>query len=548
MNADTPDTNPIPSTEVFSFQPLKPAPGAEAAPCQENCPCGTSIRDWIAPIAQRSHLGLSEHDAYTQAWERIVDNNPFPAVMGRICPHPCETQCNRNERDSAVAVSSLERYLGDWALDQGLKLPRLESSRGPQSFGVIGAGPAGLSYAYQVARRGNAVSVYDWHSEAGGMLRYGVPEYRLPRRVLEAEIARIVDLGVEIHAGVRIGIDLTLAELRTRHQALFFGLGAQRPRVLNVPGEQGPGVWAGTDFLERYNTEQPLCAGDHLVVIGGGNTAIDVARVGRRCGARVTVIYRRKLAEMPAIQAEVEQAVDEGVQFMELAAPVEIIRAKSGELRGLVVQRMRAGACDESGRHVPEIIPGSTSELPANTLVTAISQEADWRGLEDMARHQKISRGMEVEDGCDSFGGDVMHQGVASAAIAEGKRAALRACDAALPEELTEHHKPPVKPERYSLSRRVEIHGTDPGQRLRNPGLEVEDTISKAEFLSEVERCLSCGSCLGCHQCWMYCNAGSFTPNENPSPGNYFTFDSDICEGCGKCIELCPCGFLSPFE
>lgn len=547
MSVDTSDSHPSPTAEEFLFRPLRPEQASKVAPCQDNCPCGTSIRDWIAPIAQRSHLGLSNHDAYTRAWELIVDNNPFPAVMGRICPHPCETQCTRSDRDSAVAVSSLERYLGDWALDHGLKLPQLEPTGDPLSFGVIGAGPAGLSYAYQVARRGHSVCVYDWHPEAGGMLRYGVPEYRLPRSVLDAEIQRIVELGVEIYADVRIGTDLTLTELRERHQHLFFGLGAQRARMLHVPGERGPGVWTGTDFLERYNTGRPLSAGDHLAVVGGGNTAIDVARVGRRCGAQVTVLYRRTLQEMPAIEAEIKEAVDEGVEFMDLATPVEVLRAQSGELRGLVVQRMRPGALEGDGRHIPEPIPGTTFELPATSVIVAVSQEADLRGLEDIAPHPGASNGVESAENRVSFGGDVLHLGIASAAIAEGKRAALQACNPVELADPADHRKPLVKSERSALSDRVEDQQTDPDLRLHNPGLEVRATISDAEFLQEVERCLSCGSCLGCYQCWMYCNAGSFTPVEDPSPGNYFVFDSDLCEGCGKCIELCPCDFLSQY-
>lgn len=545
MSTDATDKGAPPSGEGFAFSPLKPDLAPKVAPCQDNCPCGTSIRDWIAPIAQRESMGLSTEDAYTQAWERIVDNNPFPAVMGRICPHPCESQCNRSDTDSAVAVSSMERFLGDWALDKGLQLPCLTPAEERRSFGVIGAGPAGLSFAYQVARRGHAVTVYDWHPHAGGMLRYGVPDYRLPHDVLDGEIQRIVDLGVEIQTDVRIGKDLTLDELRDRHQALFFGLGAQRARMLNVPGETGPGVWTGTQFLERHNTEQPISAGDQLLVIGGGNTAIDVARVGRRYGAEVTVVYRRELAEMPAIAAEIEQARAEGVEFMGLTVPLEILHAPSGELRGLVVQHMRTGPTDGSGRHVPEPIQDSATELPATTVVIAVSQEPDWQGLEQAVPE---GPGPEAAPPGVSSGGDVLHQGIASAAIAEGKQAALRACDIEPSESSEEHESPKVKTERYVHIDRVADHEASAELRLRNPALEVAETISEREFLAEAERCLSCGSCLGCFQCWMYCNAGSFTPVENPTPGNYFSFDPDICEGCGKCIELCPCGFLSPLE
>jgi len=232
---------------------------------------------------------------------------------------------------------------------------------------------------------------------------------------------------------------------------------------------------------------------------------------------------------------------------MDLATPVEVLRAQSGELRGLVVQRMRPGALEGDGRHVPEPIPGTTFELPATSVIVAVSQEADLRGLEDIAPHPGASNGVESAENRVSFGGDVLHLGIASAAIAEGKRAALQACNPVELADPADHRKPLVKSERSALSDRVEDQETDPGLRLHNPGLEVRATISDAEFLQEVERCLSCGSCLGCYQCWMYCNAGSFTPVEDPSPGNYFVFDSDLCEGCGKCIELCPCDFLSQY-
>ena len=545
MNSGADDKGDRPGQAGFTFRPLRPEPTQKIAPCQDNCPCGTGIRDWIAPVAQRESLGLSTDDAYAEAWKRIVDNNPFPAVMGRICPHPCELQCNRSDLGSAVAVSSMERFLGDWALDNDMALPRLEPLGERQSFGVIGAGPAGLSFAYQVARRGHVVSVYDWHPEAGGMLRYGVPEYRLPRRVLDAEIERIIDLGVELHTGVRIGTDLSLADLRERHQDLFFGLGAQRARMLNVPGENGPGVWTGTDFLERYNTERPLSAGDHLVVVGGGNTAVDTARVGRRIGARVSVVYRRSLAEIPAIASEIAQARQEGVEFLELTAPIEIAHHPSGELRGLVVQRMRQGSVDESGRHRPEPVPDSEYEITATAVVVAVSQDVDWQGLESV---EPAPGACLSDDSHLTMGGDVLHQGIASAAIADGRQAALTACNIAPEPGSTDHEAPSVRAKRYAHIDRVADHEVNPELRLASPRSEVTTTISEAEFLAEVERCLSCGSCLGCYQCWMYCNAGSFTPVEQPTPGNYFTFDSDLCEGCGKCIELCPCGFLSPLS
>jgi NADPH-dependent glutamate synthase beta subunit-like oxidoreductase/Pyruvate/2-oxoacid:ferredoxin oxidoreductase delta subunit len=534
------------SSGEFSFDAIRPKQQAAPAPCQSNCPCGTSIRDWIAPIAQRDQLNLSTHEAYAQAWTRIVENNPFPAVMGRICPHPCESQCNRTDRGDAISVSALERFLGDWALGEGLELPRKEGASAPQSLGVIGAGPAGLSYAYQAARRGHEVSIYDWHEAAGGMLRYGVPEYRLPREILDAEIQRIVQLGVQLHTGFRVGTDLPLDKIQERHDALFLGLGAQQGRRLHIPGESGPGVWTGSHFLQHFNDGKSLVIGNQMVVVGGGNTAIDVARAGRRLGAEVTIVYRRCREEMPAIEQEIEQAIDEGVAIRELLGPLEITHAASGEVSSIRVQRMSPGAPDESGRHAPVPIAGDTLELPVTAIVVAASQEADWQGLEQIGPSGSAVPGQGAGASHVSLGGDVLHQGIASAAIAQGRDAALLDCGEELSPDLTCEPTPQVKPERYEQAMRVGQPEVGVPERLRNPELEIASTISEAEFLAEAERCLSCGSCLGCFQCWMYCNAGSFTPLENPGPGAYFAFNLDICEGCGKCIELCPCGFLTP--
>jgi dissimilatory sulfite reductase flavoprotein subunit len=550
MNPVPPSKDDHAGSDDFTFQPLRPAPTGKTAPCQRNCPCGTSVRDWIAPIAQRESTGLSTEAAYELSWQRIVENNPFPATMGRICPHPCEDQCSRVDKDGAVAVSALERFLGDWALERGLSLPRHNYQPHEESVGVVGAGPAGLSYAYQMARRGYQVSVYDWHPHAGGMLRYGVPEYRLPRKVLDAEIARITDLGVELTTGTRIGQDLPLTEIRRRHDILFLGLGAQQGQLLKVPGENGPGVWVGTDFLARYNEGHPLLQDGQLLVIGGGNTAIDVARIGRRSGAEVRILYRRELADMPAIRSEIRQAQDEGVEIDCLVAPVELLRDPAGNLQGVQVQRMQPGAVDASGRPKPIPIPGAYYNQAATAVVVAVSQQADWSGLE--ALQAQVSTPTDDSAGKQAlgFGGDLLSLGIASHAIAQGKLAAERACleysadqepaAAGVPQ------KPPVKPGYYPETARLSQEETPVEFRLRVADAEIFHTVDENMFLEEAQRCMSCGSCLGCQLCWMYCNAGSFIPLENPGPGGYFSFDPTICEGCGKCIELCPSGFMTP--
>ncbi len=310
---------------------FEPRQVEKQAPCQGGCPNSGDIRGWIGTVAQRHKLGLSREEAYTRAWRTITDVNPFPSVLGRVCPHPCESHCNRSEKDGAVAINAMERFLGDWAIENSIPLASLEATLKPEWIGVIGAGPSGLSFAYQMARRGYRVTVYERRAEPGGMLRHGIPDYRLPPEVLEAEIRRITDLGVELRLNTAIGRDVTLAELRELHPILFLGIGAQKGRRLGVPGEEGSGVWRGTDYLDRVNHRKPVDLGRRVIVVGGGNTAIDAARTARRTGAEVMLLYRRTRTEMPATAAEVDEAIAEGVALEFLAAPVELERSDPTE-------------------------------------------------------------------------------------------------------------------------------------------------------------------------------------------------------------------------
>jgi len=226
---------------------VMPKQSPQPAPCSVACGSGGDVRGWIAIIAQRRNLGLSRREAYTRAWEMIAAVNPFPATLGRICPHPCESGCNRGGKDGPVAVNALERFLGDWALENNVSLPRLENTVQPESIGVIGAGPAGISFAYQMARRGYRVVIYEKQDKPGGMLYYGIPQYRLPEDVLEAEIMRVLDLGVELRLGAMIAGDVDLQRVRQAHDAVFLGIGASKGVKLGVPGEDGPNAFTGVE-------------------------------------------------------------------------------------------------------------------------------------------------------------------------------------------------------------------------------------------------------------------------------------------------------------
>ncbi len=546
-------TGPSRDRSALAAARIDPVRDEKLAPCCAGCASGTDVRGWIAIVAQRRKLGLTEEEAYGRAWAHVTAVNPFPATMGRICPHPCEAGCNRAGKDGAVAINAMERFLGDWGLARGLALPRLdEPGVVPESVGVVGAGPAGLSFAYQMARRGYRVTVYERASTPGGALYHGIPEYRLPAAVLEAEVGRILDLGVELRLDTAVGRDVPLAALRDRHDVLFLGIGAGRGLTLGVPGEEGTGTWTGTDYLARVNRGMDVALGDRVIVVGGGNTAVDAARVARRTGADVTLLYRRTREEMPAIDAEVEDALAEGVRIEYLAAPVEILR-RDGLVRAVVVRRMALGEPDASGRRRPVPVDGSDHEIPATAVIAAVSQRPDWDGLDEAAPATawvEDARDGRIGDGLWT-GGDTRGLGIAGMAIGQGRQAA-EAVHARLrgpaPPRLAPREpvtQAGVRPEFYPPRERVEPPRRPPETWRTEPAAELEGTISEEAFLAEAERCFSCGQCYGCEQCFMYCSAGGFTRLKEVSPGAYFALSLDRCQACGKCTDLCPCGFLT---
>ena len=549
-----------------SFGTLRAAQVAKQAPCIGNCPSGNDIRGWLTVIAQRDKTGTSLPDACDQAWKIEMETNPFPAIMGRICPHPCETHCNRSEKGGAVAINSVERTLGDWGLERGLAAPTLDLG-GPfdERVAVIGSGPAGLSCAYQLARRGYQVTVFETLPKPGGMLRYGIPDYRLPRTVIDAEIQRLIDLGVELKCGVTVGESITFETLRTDYTAVFVAIGAHVGKQLGIPGEDGPGVMTGTEFLRRVNSDDAPHIGEQVVVIGGGDTAIDAARVSlrlgtdsagvaQRLGSKVTILYRRTRDEMPAIDREVAEALEEHIDIVYLAAPAKVLRDASGKVIGILAQRMQMGEPDESGRRRPLPIEGDVFELRADTLITAVSQAPDTDAL---GAFEKSGRIAGDEWGCTHLdgvwtGGDNANLGIATTAIGQGRKAAL-SIHASLrgDQPRADHRGPVLSPDRLKLdyyqrttpaTRAVDA----PEVRLSNPHVELDHGITQDQFLTEVASCFSCGSCFGCERCWMYCTPGCFKrlSSADVRPGSYYTLDTNLCNGCNKCVEECPCGFL----
>lgn len=532
-----------------------PAQSPKLAPCGQGCASGSDVRQWVGLVAQRAKLGLSREHAYKRAWRLIAEANPFPATLGRICPHPCEAACNRAGKDGAVAINAMERFLGDWALQRGLRLTHIDAPSRSASVGVIGSGPAGLSFAYQMARRGHAVTIYEKREHAGGMLRYGIPGYRLPKPVLQAEIDRILAFGVELRLSAAVGSGVAVDELRKRHELLFLGIGAGRAVRLGVPGEDGPGVFGGIEFLDAFNRREALERLEDVVVVGGGNTAIDAARAARRRGARVTLLYRRTREEMPAIADEVDAALAEGVTIEFLAAPTAI-RRDADRPCAVVAQRMSLGEPDASGRRRPVPIEGALFEVPAHAVIAAVSQTPVWDGLDALGfgALARQPREGDVPGQGVLAGGDALGLGIAGVAITQGRQAA-EAAHAMLTDARRPAAQPParvagseVRHDFYASRARVRVAERPVAERIAQANLEVHGTIGEDAFLEEVERCFSCGQCHGCQNCYMFCNKGNFVRMERARPGAYFTLSVESCMGCGKCLELCPTGFLSPAD
>lgn len=535
---------------------LRPSQIEKLAPCIANCPAGNDIRLWLNTIAQREKTGLDKEQAYTKAFNILAETNPFPALLGRVCPHPCEEHCNREDKEGGVSINALERYIGDWSLEKKLPLPKVEGEDAKsESIGVIGAGPAGLSFAYQMARRGYPVKIYEKTDKPGGMSYWGIPFYRLPEDVLLAEVERIQDLGVEIEYGVKVGDDVKPEELKGRHKALFVAIGADKARQLRVPGEDGPGVWGGTDYLYRVNAGEKIDVGDKVAVIGGGNTAIDAARMARRAGAEVTILYRRTRQEMPAIEPEIEDAIKEDVKIEFLVAPVEIKR--DGEkIANVVVQKMELGEPDESGRRRPVPIEGSEYEIPIDTVIAAISQEPDFDPLGELKPEQRWYEPDDYLKIRDNVwcGGDVVNPDLVTTAVGHGRRAAEAMHAVLQGRELPrlEDPRPEIPAERikkeiedvYPTKQPVEQPHRPVEEWLTQPDAEIAQGLDEEQFLEEVSRCYSCGLCFGCERCWMFCTPGCFNKVDDPRPGHYYTINLDTCDGCKKCGDECPCGFI----
>ena len=514
----------------------KSLPQHQKAACQYNCLAGTNIKEVVRLVADGT--------SYEAAWRLLTSTNPFPAVTGRVCPHPCESHCNRNYLDSALNIHCIERSLGDYGIEQALTYkPPLE--RKSEAVAVIGSGTAGMSCAYQLALKGYQVTVFEQDAQAGGMLTYAIPRFRLPESVVEKEIGRIVALGVTLKLNTTVGKDISLAELKEQFQAVFVAIGAQDGATLGIDGEDHESVINGLEFLRSVKQGTPSSLGEKVYVIGGGNTAIDVARTARRQGAEATILYRRTEQEMPARAEEVAAAREEGVNIQFLCAPVNI----SGDDKKVTCRQMKLGAPDDSGRRRPVPTDDADFQLDYDTVVVAVGQEIRDCGVATYAENSRWlfadEMGRTREEWLFAGGDAVDGPSMVSQAVTAGRNGAsaidafLQGEQVALP-ELTEvsYKGIPLHGARHlngcaSLTERNETPNIPAAMRIANGDDEESFGLSQQQLLAECSRCMECGDylatfqghsyfgdyCIACHNCDCIC------PQDAMTMTSYFRID-----------------------
>ncbi|WP_421735732.1 NAD(P)-binding protein [Cellulomonas sp.] len=499
-------------------------------PCAHACPAMEDPQKW---------LYAAEDGSYEQAWRTLVEANPFPAIMGRVCYHPCETACNRSFLDEAVGINAVERFLGDHAIEQGWTFAAPTVTTGRRVL-VVGAGPTGLSAAYQLRKLGHEVTVRDSSPKPGGMMRYGIPAYRLPRDVLDAEIARILDLGITLELGRRV--DDVLGAMAEGFDAVFLAVGAQLGKRAYVPAGEAARIVDAVSMLHDVAQGEPPLLGRRVVVYGGGNTAVDAARTAKRLGATdAVIVYRRTRDRMPAHDSEMVEALEEGVVVKWLST---VAHADAGHLR---VERMEL---DETGFPQPT---GQFEDLEADSLVLALGQESDLslvEGVPDLALAdgsvQVDSTFMTGHPGIFAGGDVVPAQRTVTVGVGHGARAA-RAIDAWL------RRSPVVEPVEAPLAEYSSLntwyyadapHAVRPRLEAarRTSGFEeVVQGLDAETAAYEARRCMSCGNCFECDNCYGVCPDNAVI---KLGPGMRFEIDYDYCKGCGICVAECPSGSI----
>jgi NADPH-dependent glutamate synthase beta subunit-like oxidoreductase len=525
------DPNSSLANHTGTWRTMRPIYIDRLPPCNHACPAGENIQAW---------LYHAEEGRYHEAWQEIMRDNPMPALHGRVCYHPCETDCNRAQLDEAVNIHAIERFLGDLAIQEGWKVECAPSSG--KKILVVGAGPSGLSGAYHLTRLGHSVTIYEAGPKAGGMMRFGIPQYRLPRNILDAEIARIEAMGVTIKLNSKVE-DTERAMTEGDFDAAFLAVGAHLSKRVDIPGRDVGRMMDAVSFLHDMEEKDRPKLGRRVAVYGGGNTAIDAARTAKRLGAEEAfIIYRRDLEHMPAHDFEVKEALEEGVTIHWLRTIKKIDDTK------FTVEVMQL---DDKGRPQPT---GQFEEIEVDTLIMALGQQVDTGFLKNVAGLEISDDGViQVDESMMTgspgifAGGDMVPaERTVTVATGHGKKAA-RHIDAYL--RGTRYIKAPTHPHAtFDLLNTWYYTDADQSKqpflnmaRRRTSFDEVVGGLDRDTALLEARRCLSCGNCFECDNCYGLCPDNAVI---KLGPGKRYDFNYDYCKGCGICVEECPCGAI----
>jgi NADPH-dependent glutamate synthase beta subunit-like oxidoreductase/Pyruvate/2-oxoacid:ferredoxin oxidoreductase delta subunit len=522
---------------------MRPIYRDKKPPCNHACPAGEPIQGYLDAV---------KHGRYLEAYTLIKEKMPFPSITGRVCYHPCETACNRGKYDEPIGIRSVERFLGDFGLD----LPDDVVKRGPEQgkhVAVVGSGPAGLSTAYQLARRGYGVTIFEALPKPGGLLRGGIPEWMLPQDVLDKEIARIEALGVTIECNRRLGDNLSWDDLE-RYDAVVLAMGLPLGRPLRVPGEALEGVSGGLEFLRDIGLGRDVKVGKRAVIVGGGNTALDAVRSALRLGAESAQMLCLETPEqMPVVGEERAEGLAEGCVLLHETAVTEVLGSE-GRVRGVRTARAVL-AKGPDGAIRPEIVPGHDAEIECDTVIVCIGQRSDLGFLPSsvpsnglIQAERKYGR---IGDTRVFAAGDVVDgPGMVVQAVGSGGKVAnaidllLRQGHIEVPDE-----KPDVIDDLKRLNLRYFKHAPrtkdmerEPEERVRSQKLEVRLGYTEDMAVREADRCFSCGVCNGCDNCWVVCPDTSILRDERKN--GHYSVNLNYCKGCGVCVQECPTGCL----
>jgi NADPH-dependent glutamate synthase beta subunit-like oxidoreductase/Pyruvate/2-oxoacid:ferredoxin oxidoreductase delta subunit len=578
-------------------------------PCQGNCPAGEDIRGWLNIVRGIEKPPVGPDGKPTMpwqeyAWRRLTECNPFPAIMGRVCPAPCQGGCNRVKVEDYVGINSVEQFLGSYAIEKGLAFPKPELETGKR-VAIVGGGVAGLSCAYQLRKKGHACTVFDAYGKLGGMLAFGLPDYRTTQDVVDAEVKRITDMGgIEVRLNTRVGTDITLDQLRSQFDAVFVAIGAQGGTRLDIPGSDAPNCVDALSLLRSYNEKKLTDVGDNVVIIGGGNTAMDIAAVAARIGnhgkknAKVVIAYRRTVAEMPADQHEKDAVVTAGVEMQPLVIPVSVVKGTDGKATALRVAKV------EWVNKKMQVLAGTEYDIPANLIVSAVGQFIEWQGMDGLNNAKdkaNVDKALQVPGQAGVFvGGDAVnpdllttaigHARIAAAGIHEylttgaaAKRPAIDKSLFNLPTDLVKRGATKLEtlPEGYTRAtsdNKNAIHNfedradryvikpeelflghfnyvprnvrpfrpVDAAHVLGDHAEQTWQLLTEAQAQAEAKRCMSCGMCFECDNCVVYCPQGAVkkVPKKDATPGRYVMTDYFKCIGCHICKDVCPTGYI----